>query len=263
MIFDDTNDMYEYDLTKEKLLMKIFSDGYQKINNTQERTMAGNRYMAVGWMLEVVSSYKYNSVVSHLAVQLFDRFLMVQKVRNNSLQLVATACMSIAFKYHSEHAPQLKDLVYRANDCFTLRLLLDTEIILLNTLEHELYYPTIHSFIELFPSKIDSINHIRSRLSDIVLMDVKYMTFHQSELANAILFLSQCIYDGVSWTTNENVNKSCYDFISARLNDQSCFISSVMNDVELKSKCYSMYDYWDQNMERGTKILYERLKNSF
>ncbi len=86
-----------------------------------------------------------------LAVSYFDRFLSVAKdVTPGMLQLVATACFSIAAKYQETLHPTPDEWVSIADDCLLVEDLIRMEFLVLHYLSWRVRKPTIYAFLHLY-----------------------------------------------------------------------------------------------------------------
>lgn len=113
-------------LWEEGELISLFSKeteckiSYNVLEKNQSFISA--RRESVEWILKTTAYYSFSAQTAFLAVNYFDRFLLISFNQNHKPwmnQLVAVACLSLAAKVEETEVPLLLDLQV----CFTRKLL--------------------------------------------------------------------------------------------------------------------------------------------
>ena len=93
------------------------------------------RSILIDWLIEVHLKFKLVPESLYLTVNLIDRFLEIEQVNRQKLQLVGVTAMLIACKYEEIYPPIVKDFVYITDNAYTKEEILDMERKILQTLD--------------------------------------------------------------------------------------------------------------------------------
>ena len=91
--------------------------------------------------------FKLKDETLSLAVNYIDRFLEIQIIKKDKLQLIGTTALFIASKYEELHPPELNDLVYITAKSFSNKNILDMEFAMLKELNYSLTVVTENSLL--------------------------------------------------------------------------------------------------------------------
>nr|GLL30485.1 G2/mitotic-specific cyclin-2-like [Ipomoea trifida] len=135
----------------------------------------------------------------YLTVNLVDRFLAVEPIRREKLQLVGVTAMLLACKYEEVYAPAIVDFILISDNAYCRQEVLDMEIIMANTLQFNFSVPTPYVFIMRFLKAAQSDKELECLsffLLELCLVEYQMLRFPPSELAAAAVFTAQCTLVG-------------------------------------------------------------------
>lgn len=78
-------------------------------------------------MVDVHLKFKLLPETLFLTVNIIDRYLSLQQISRQRLQLVGVAAMLISTKYEEIYPPTVKDFVYITDEAYTKQDVLDME----------------------------------------------------------------------------------------------------------------------------------------
>lgn len=160
------------------------------------------RGILVDWLIEVHTRFRLLPETLFLAVNIIDRFLSAEVVALDRLQLVGVTAMFIASKYEEVLSPHVANFSHVADETFSDKEILDAERHVLATLEYNMSFPNPMNFLRRI-SKADNYD-IQTRtlgkyLMEISLLDHRFMTYPQSHIAAAAMYLARLILERGPW----------------------------------------------------------------
>lgn len=118
--------------------------GYMKQQTDINEKM---RAILVDWLIEVHLKFKLLPETLFLTVNLIDRFLEIEVVMRQKLQLVGVTAMLIASKYEEIYAPEVRDFVYITDKAYSKEEVLDMEYHMLTKLDFNCTTPSSFRFL--------------------------------------------------------------------------------------------------------------------
>jgi len=180
-------------LDEQEILNFLFSAQYSKQANPSylENNIVTANYRAIliEWMMGIVVSFQMLPDTLYLAVNILDRFLSKYAIPHlRLLQGYGLACTFIASKFCETNPPQLRNLLFVADNTYTRRQILSMENQILNELEFELCSVQSFDFIEQFLKACDCENSDRVRnlayyVCEVQLQNEKALGFSRSDIA--------------------------------------------------------------------------------
>ncbi|KAK5987631.1 G2/mitotic-specific cyclin-B [Cladobotryum mycophilum] len=160
------------------------------------------RGILIDWLIEVHTRFHLLPETLFLAVNVIDRFLSEKVVQLDRLQLVGITAMFIASKYEEVLSPHVENFKKIADDGFSETEILSAERFILSTLSYDLSYPNPMNFLRRV-SKADNYD-IQSRtigkyLTEISLLDHRFMAYRPSHTAAAAMYLARLMLDRGEW----------------------------------------------------------------
>lgn len=160
------------------------------------------RGILIDWLIEVHASFRLLPETLFLTVNIIDRFLSAEIVSLDRLQLVGVTAMFIASKYEEVLSPHVANFSQVADETFSDKEILDAERHVLATLNYCMSYPNPMNFLRRI-SKADNYD-IQTRtlgkyLTEISLLDHRFMGYKQSHIAAAAMYLARMILDRPGW----------------------------------------------------------------
>ena len=111
-----------------------------------------------------------------ITVNLIDRYLSVETIQKDDIQLLAAACLMIAAKYEEIYPPSVKDWLYVTKNAYTKPQLLKQEQDVLFKLQFQMSETSPYRFLERY-SKIAQADSVLFSLSqyflELALLDSK------------------------------------------------------------------------------------------
>ncbi|XP_058081115.1 cyclin-A3-4-like isoform X2 [Magnolia sinica] len=120
------------------------------IEAVQKDVTANMRAILVDWLVEVAEEYKLISDTLYLTVSYIDRFLSLNNLNRQKLQLLGVSCMLIASKYEEISPPHVEDFCYITDNTYTKEEVVKMETDVLKFLNFEMGNPTIKTFTRRF-----------------------------------------------------------------------------------------------------------------
>ncbi|KAJ7553456.1 hypothetical protein O6H91_06G098800 [Diphasiastrum complanatum] len=164
---------------------------------------ASMRGILVDWLVEVAEEYKLVPDTLYLTVSYIDRFLSVNLVNRQRLQLLGVACMLIAAKYEEICAPQVEEFCYITDNTYCREEVLDMERRVLSHLHFELTTPTTKTFLRRFVRaaqtayKVTSLQleFLGNYLAELTLVEYSFLQYLPSMVAASAVFLAKLTMD--------------------------------------------------------------------
>lgn len=168
----------------------------------QDEIEWSTRGILVDWLIEVHTRFHLLPETLFLAVNIVDRFLSKKVIQLDNFQLVGITAMFIASKYEEVLSPYIGNFKRITNDGFSEDEILGAERFLLSTLNYDLSYPNPMNFLRRV-SKADNYD-IQSRtigkyLTEISLLDHRFMAYRPSHVAAAAMYLARLMLDHGAW----------------------------------------------------------------
>jgi G2/mitotic-specific cyclin 2 len=197
MVAEYVQEIFEYYKQLEETTMP--NPDYMDHQDDLDWSMRG---VLVDWLIEVHTRFRLLPETLFLAVNIVDRFLSSKVVPLDKFQLVGVTAMFIASKYEEVLSPHIGNFVHVADNGFTVDEVLAAERYTLTALKYDLSYPNPMNFLRRI-SKADSYD-IRTRtigkyLIEISLLDHRFMSYRQSHVAAAAMYLARLILERGPW----------------------------------------------------------------
>ncbi|XP_059286570.1 G2/mitotic-specific cyclin C13-1-like [Lycium ferocissimum] len=209
------------------------------LEKVQKDVTANMRGVLVDWLVEVAEEYKLLVDTLYLAVSYIDRFLSVNVIPRQRLQLLGVASMLIAAKYEEIKPPHAKDFSYITANTFTKKDVVKMEASVLQSLKFEMGNPTAKTFLRRFTrvAQEDHKNHdlqlefLGCYLAELSLLDYNCVKFLPSLVAAAVIFLSRFTLQPKSHPWNLAL-QSCSGYRAADLKE--CVL--IIHDLQLSRR---------------------------
>mmetsp|Transcript_19275 Transcript_19275/g.21588 ORF Transcript_19275/g.21588 Transcript_19275/m.21588 type:complete len:141 (+) Transcript_19275:138-560(+) len=121
--------------------------GYMKNQPDINDRMRG---ILMDWLIEVHLKFKLVPETLYLTVNLIDRYLEIDVVKRDKLQLIGVTAMLIACKYEEIYPPEIKDFVYITDNAYKKQEIMDQEYKMLKKFEFNITVISSYRFIERF-----------------------------------------------------------------------------------------------------------------
>ncbi|KAI4316648.1 hypothetical protein L6164_024608 [Bauhinia variegata] len=189
------SDIYDYLRTMEvDPRRRSLPDYMQRV---QKDVNANMRAILVDWLVEVAEEHKLVSDTLYLSISLVDRYLSLNALNKQKLQLLGVSSMLIASKYEEIKPPEVEEFCYITDNTYTKEEVVKMEADILKSLRFELGNPTVKTFLRRF-SRIAQENYESSGLqfeflsyylAELSLLDYNCVKFLPSLVAASVIFL--------------------------------------------------------------------------
>ncbi|MBA0745868.1 hypothetical protein Gogos_008427, partial [Gossypium gossypioides] len=140
------SDIYEY-------LRQMEADPKRRplpdyIEKVQKDVSTNMRGILVDWLVEVAEEYKLVSDTLYITVSYIDRYLSLNALNRQRLQLLGVSSMLIASrKYEEINPPNVEDFCYITDNTYRKDEVVKMEADILKSLKFELGNPTVKTFL--------------------------------------------------------------------------------------------------------------------
>lgn len=171
-------------------------DYLEKVQNDVTANMRG---VLVDWLVEVAEEYKLLSDTLYLAISYIDRFLSVNVITRQRLQLLGVSSMLIASKYGEIKPPHVEDFCYITDNTYTKEDVVKMEADVLKFLKFEMGNPTIRTFLRRFTRVAQEdqkspdlkFEFLGCYLAELSLLDYACVKFLPSMIAASVVYVSR------------------------------------------------------------------------
>lgn len=214
------DDLDEEDMDDPLMVSEYVNDIYPYLHELEYKTLPDSQYIfkqkhlkpkmrsiLVDWLVEMHSRFRLLPETLYLAINIMDRFMSVEIVQIDKLQLLATGSLFIAAKYEEVFSPSVKNYSYFTDGSYTEDEILQAEKYILTILDFELNYPNPMNFLRRI-SKADSYD-VQTRtlgkyLLEITVIDYKFIGMLPSLCSACSMYIARSIM-GKTPTWNGNL----------------------------------------------------------
>jgi len=156
-------------------------------------TTSTMRAMLVDWLIQVASYQNLCQETLYLCITMVDTVLSKRDIKHERLQLVGITCLLIASKLEEYYPADISKLIHLTKDSYTFKQVIRMEIVILEILEYQLYFPEMMSFLRRF-TRAAFRNHDRKFVEtcqymvDSIIINKGFSTIRPSEQAAASVF---------------------------------------------------------------------------
>ncbi|KAA8537813.1 hypothetical protein F0562_027607 [Nyssa sinensis] len=169
------------------------------IEKIQKDVTPNMRAILVDWLVEVAEEYKLLSDTLYLTISYIDRFLSLNVIHRQRLQLLGVSSMLIASKYEEISPPHVEDFCYITDNTYTKEEMVKMEADVLKSLKFEMGNPTIKTFLRKFTGVAQEdykspnlqLEFLEYYLAELSLLDHGCVKFLPSLVAASVIFLSR------------------------------------------------------------------------
>lgn len=159
----------------------------------QTKVTPYHRAVLVDWLVQVHRKFKLLQETLYITIDTIDRYLKVQEVSKQELQLLGITSMFLASKYEEIYPPYIGDFSYISADTYTTKQISHMERTILRSLEYKLNKPYCLQFLRRY-SKVSESTLVEHNMAKYILeqalLDAELVTVRPSLRAAAALLLS-------------------------------------------------------------------------
>eukprot|EP00871_Galdieria_phlegrea_P004723 jgi/Galph1/5251/GphlegSOOS_G3805.1 len=160
------------------------------------------RAILIDWLVDVHLKFKLLPETLYLTVNLIDRFLSLQHITRQKLQLAGVTAMLIASKYEEIYPPEVRDFEYITDKAYTKEEILGMEAIMLNVLKFDLTIASSLNFLTRFLKAADADKQsmlFANYILELCLVQHKMIKYEPSRLAASAVYLTGILLGGFEW----------------------------------------------------------------
>ncbi|KAI3785439.1 hypothetical protein L1987_44557 [Smallanthus sonchifolius] len=190
-------DIYEYLHNMEREVNRRPMAEY--IEKVQKDVSVNMRGVLVDWLVEVAEEYKLLPDTLYLTISYLDRFLSINVLNRQRLQLLGVSSMLIASKYEEISPSHTEDFCYITDNTYTKQEVVKMEADVLKALKFEMGNPTVKSFLrritivaqEDYETPRMQLEFLGYYLAELSLLEYGCLKFLPSMVAASVIFLSR------------------------------------------------------------------------
>ncbi|XP_042474682.1 cyclin-A1-4-like isoform X2 [Zingiber officinale] len=176
---------------------------------------ANMRSILVNWLVEVAEEYQFEPDTLYLTVNYIDRYLSVNDINRQRLQLLGVACMLIASKYVEICAPQVEEFCYLTDNTYFKDEVLQMEAEVSKCLKFEMSAPTAKCFLRRFIRAAQAsfevptmqIESLANYVTELSLLEYKLLRYAPSVIAASAIFLAKFIWQPTKRPWNATLSR--------------------------------------------------------
>ncbi|CAM8885596.1 unnamed protein product [Rhodiola kirilowii] len=251
-------DIYKYLHEMERETKRRPMPNY--IEKVQKDVTINMRGVLVDWLVEVSDEYRLLSDTLYLAVSYLDRYLSVNPVNRQKLQLLGVSCMLIAGKYEEISPPSVDEFCYITDHTYKKNEIVKMEASVLKALNFEMGNPTAKTFLRRFTriaqEKLKTPNlqleFMGYYLADLSLLDYSCVKFPPSLVAAAVIFLSNF----TMWPQSNPWNLKLQEYSGYTASDlKECVL--IIHDLQLSRRGGTLVAIRDKYKQHKFKAVSE------
>lgn len=214
------DDLDEEDMDDPLMVSEYVNEIYPYLHELEYKSLPDSQYIfkqkhlkpkmrsiLVDWLVEMHSRFRLLPETLYLAINIMDRFMSLEIVQIDKLQLLATGSLFIAAKYEEVFSPSVKNYSYFTDGSYTEEEILQAEKYILTILDFDLSYPNPMNFLRRI-SKADSYD-VQTRtlgkyLLEISIIDYKFIGMLPSLCSACSMYIARSIM-GKTPTWNGNL----------------------------------------------------------
>ncbi|KAL3643122.1 hypothetical protein CASFOL_013937 [Castilleja foliolosa] len=155
------------------------------------------RCILINWLVEVHQKFDLMEETLFLTVTIIDRYLSLESIKKNEMQLVGLTALLLASKYEDFWHPRVKDLISISAESYNRDQMLKMEKTILKKLKFRLNEPTSYVFMIRFLKAAQSddtkvFEHLAFYLIELCLVEYEALNYKPSMLCASAIYLARC-----------------------------------------------------------------------
>ena len=182
------NDIYKNLLIEKKNIPKS-EYNYMKNQNEINEQM---RSILIDWIIDVHFKFNFTDETLFMTINIIDRYLTLEKITRNKLQLLGITSLMIACKHEEIDLPKANDFIYITDNAYNRKEVFIMENEILKKLNFSLCHPSPIKFYELitYSFKFNKKKFFMGKyLMESFLVDLKNIKYKPSIIACACVYI--------------------------------------------------------------------------
>ncbi|CAB1098473.1 unnamed protein product [Ectocarpus sp. CCAP 1310/34] len=231
-------DLYVF-LREREIATKVDRGYMDSQPNVNERM----RSILIDWLVEVHLKFKLVPDTLYLTVYLIDKYLELETVTRQNLQLVGVTAMLLASKYEEIYPPQIRDLVFITDRAYNRDQILEMESTMASALQFRLTVPTIYCFLLRYLKAAHAdkkIVQLSCYVAERMLQEVSMLDYLPSVVACCAIYVARKNMGRTCWSpTLEKYTKYRVEDLMPCLCEISRVLKQEGGDLEAVKKKFS------------------------
>lgn len=160
------------------------------------------RAILIDWLIDVHIKFKLLPQTIFMTVNLIDRYLSIQEITRQHLQLVGITSLMVICKYEEIYPPLIKDYISVCDNAYTKDQILEMESLMIKTLNFEMTVVSAYVFLEYLQLKIqmEPKEFVFARyILENSLFDLNCLRYGNLIIVTGAIFLVNKIFKRGSW----------------------------------------------------------------
>ncbi|KAI3456658.1 hypothetical protein Pfo_013321 [Paulownia fortunei] len=198
-IYDDRNHLevceYVDDIYQYYWVMEAQNPLLKNYMGIQRDITPQMRGILINWLVEVHLKFDLMEETLFLTVTLLDRYLSLESIKKNEMQLVGLTALLLASKYEDFWHPRVTDLISISAESYTRDQMLKMEKTILKKLKFRLNEPTPYVFMLRFLKAAQSdmkFEHLAFYLIELCLVEYEALNYKPSMLCASAIYVARC-----------------------------------------------------------------------
>ncbi|KAL6495708.1 hypothetical protein OROGR_030271 [Orobanche gracilis] len=162
------------------------------------------RAILINWLVKVHLKFDLMEETLFLTVTLLDRYLSLESIMKNEMQLVGLTALLLASKYEDFWHPRVTELISISAESYTSGQMLQMEKAMLKKLKFRLNEPTPYVFMLRFLKAARSdkkFEHLAFYLIELCLVEHEALNYKASLLCASAIYVARCtMHMAQPWT---------------------------------------------------------------
>ncbi|KAL8469362.1 hypothetical protein ACS0TY_032257 [Phlomoides rotata] len=198
-IYDDRNPLevcdYVDDIYQYYWVMEAHNPLLKNYMATSRDITPQMRGILINWLIEVHIKFDLMEETLFLTVTLLDRYLSLENIKKNEMQLVGLTALLLASKYEDFWHPRVIDLISISAESYTRDQVLTMEKTILKKLKFRLNEPTPYVFMLRFLKAAQSdkkFSRLAFYLIELCLVEYETLNYKPSMLCASAIYVARC-----------------------------------------------------------------------
>ncbi|KAL1556028.1 putative cyclin-B3-1 isoform X4 [Salvia divinorum] len=198
-IYDDRNhlEVYDYvdDIYEYYWVMEAQNPSLKNYLESQKDIAPQMRGILINWLIEVHQRFELMEETLFLTITLLDRYMSIEYIKKNEMQLVGLTALLLASKYEDFWHPRVADLISISAESYTKDQMLKMEKTILKKLKFRLNQPTAYVFMLRFLKAAQSdtkFERFAFYLIELCLVEYEALNYKPSMLCASAIYVSRC-----------------------------------------------------------------------
>ena len=180
---------YNLLIEQEKNVTPKADPNYMKTQNEINSQM---RSILVDWLIDIHFKFGFTDETLFMTVLILDRYLTINQISRNKLQLLGITALMIACKHEEIDVPKIDDFIYITDNAYVKDEVLKMENDVLSCLNFSLLYPSPIKFYEYLSLhfNFDKKRHMMGKyLMETFLLDTTVNKYKPSTISCACTYI--------------------------------------------------------------------------